>query len=97
MTIDPTSYTISKERMREFIMMALTCGMVLVPRNPTDAMLHAGEGITDFFLPDAVGPNTKERRMEEMRGAWQTMIEQWELELAVMIKNEMKKDVKRDE
>ena len=92
-----TGYKINKERTREFIMMALTHGMVLVPREPTEAMLSAGEGITDFFLPDIVGPNTKEMRMLEMKGAWSTMIEQWELEVALMVKDEMIKASSHDQ
>lgn len=67
---------------KAFVSMALRHGMVLVPRKPTEAMLHAGEGITDFILPDCFD-NTVEARRKEIGAAWWAMIEQWEYEVAV--------------
>lgn len=57
-------------------------GMVMVPRTPTTGMLHCGEGITDFMLPEDM-PHDHAARLEEMSVAWRVMIEQWEREAAL--------------
>ena len=69
---------------RVFVKMALTHGMVLVPRKPTGAMVAAGEGITDLVLPSRAFENTTEARRQEIAAAWHTMIETWEQEVAFM-------------
>lgn len=58
--------------------------MVLMPRYPTPRMIYAGEGITDFMLPNDTHDNTPDGRRAEMRGAYLTMVEEWERERAAL-------------
>jgi hypothetical protein len=49
-------------------------GYAIVPVEPTEKMLHQGEGMTDLVLPPGFD-NTVKARQDEIRTAWQAMLQ----------------------